>query len=67
MWEPCRKWTDLFDTVAAETGLPAILLASFALQESTCNPSVVGGGGEAGMFQITQYVDPLESSTPLPC
>ncbi|GAA5845670.1 hypothetical protein JCM9279_006067 [Rhodotorula babjevae] len=53
VWEPCRKWTDLFDTVAAETGLPAILLASFALQESTCNPSVVGGGGEAGMFQIT--------------
>ncbi|KAL7413362.1 glycoside hydrolase family 23 protein [Mrakia frigida] len=23
------------------------------MQESTCNPSAVGGGGEQGMFQIT--------------
>jgi hypothetical protein len=28
------------------------MLASFAMQESTCNPGVTGGGGEAGLMQI---------------
>lgn len=28
------------------------MLASFAMQESTCQPWVKGGGGEAGLMQI---------------
>lgn len=43
----------VFEKVGADTGLPAILLASFALQESTCNPNTMGGGGEVGLMQIT--------------
>jgi hypothetical protein len=34
--------------------VPAILLASFAMQESSCNPSSVGEGGEQGLMQITK-------------
>jgi soluble lytic murein transglycosylase-like protein len=34
--------------------VPPILLASFAMQESSCNPNAVGGGGEQGMMQISQ-------------
>jgi hypothetical protein len=34
--------------------VPPILLASFAMQESTCNPSATGGNGEAGLMQIAQ-------------
>jgi soluble lytic murein transglycosylase-like protein len=30
------------------------MLASFALQESSCNPKTVGGGGELGLMQITK-------------
>jgi Transglycosylase SLT domain len=33
--------------------VPPIILASFAMQESTCNPSAVGGAGEQGLMQIT--------------
>jgi len=35
-------------------GIPSILLASFAMQESFCNPSAVGGAGEQGLMQITR-------------
>ncbi|KAH8993969.1 glycoside hydrolase family 23 protein [Lactarius akahatsu] len=35
-------------------GIPSILLASFAMQESSCNPSAVGGAGEQGLMQITR-------------
>ena len=31
-----------------------MLVASIAMQESTCNPKVQGGGGEQGMMQITK-------------
>ena len=33
--------------------VPSILLASIAMQESTCNPNTVGGAGEQGLMQIT--------------
>lgn len=33
--------------------VPAILLASFAMQESSCIPSTVGGAGEQGLMQLT--------------
>jgi hypothetical protein len=33
--------------------VPAIVFASIAMQESGCNPQVVGGAGEQGLMQIT--------------
>ncbi|KAG9011747.1 hypothetical protein FRB94_007737 [Tulasnella sp. JGI-2019a] len=48
----CRKYVDAFERVAKSHGLPAIMLASFAMQESTCNPKATGKGGEVGMFQL---------------
>lgn len=33
--------------------VPPILLASIALQESSCNPATVGGNGEQGLMQLT--------------
>jgi membrane-bound lytic murein transglycosylase MltF len=30
------------------------MLAAFAMQESSCNPSAVGGAGEQGLMQITR-------------
>lgn len=53
-FKPCAPYVDIFDREAANTGLPPILIASIAMQESTCNPNVRGGGGEYGMMQITQ-------------
>ncbi|EEB97355.1 hypothetical protein MPER_03341, partial [Moniliophthora perniciosa FA553] len=45
---------DLFYKHGNENGIPPIVLASFlAMQESTCNPSTVGGGGEVGLMQLT--------------
>ncbi|KAM0788801.1 hypothetical protein ACM66B_002889 [Microbotryomycetes sp. NB124-2] len=49
----CAPYVDMFDRVGKEVGLPPIVLASIAMQESTCNPSVTGKAGESGMFQIT--------------
>ena len=37
----------------AHSTVPPILLASIALQESTCNPDTVGGAGEQGLMQLT--------------
>ncbi|KAM0755750.1 lysozyme-like protein [Meredithblackwellia eburnea MCA 4105] len=54
VWEPCKPYISLFEKYANANGLPPILLASFAMQESTCNPSVVGdSGGAWGLMQIT--------------
>lgn len=34
--------------------VPSILIASIAMQESTCNPQTQGGAGEQGLMQLTQ-------------
>ena len=34
--------------------VPPIVIASFALQESSCNPDTVGGAGEQGLMQLTK-------------
>lgn len=34
--------------------VPPIMIASFALQESSCNPNTVGGAGEQGLMQLTK-------------
>jgi soluble lytic murein transglycosylase-like protein len=48
----CADYFDKFDTYGSQYGLPPILLASIALQESSCDPSVTGGNGEAGLMQL---------------
>ncbi|KAK7053476.1 hypothetical protein VNI00_004102 [Paramarasmius palmivorus] len=49
----CQAFTDLFYKHGNENGIPPIVLASFAMQESSCNPQTTGGGGEAGLMQLT--------------
>lgn len=53
IFAPCAPYTDAFYSASGQTGIPAIILASIAMQESTCNPGAVGGGGEQGLMQIT--------------
>lgn len=43
-----------FDKYGAELGLPPILIASIAMQESSCRADAIGGGGELGLMQITK-------------
>lgn len=49
----CSKYKSAFDSAASQTGVPAVLLMAFAMQESSCNPTVKGGNGEIGMMQLT--------------
>ncbi|KAF8894058.1 lysozyme-like domain-containing protein [Infundibulicybe gibba] len=49
----CTDFVPLFEKYGAEFGVPSTILASFAMQESTCNPNAVGGGGEQGLMQLT--------------
>jgi hypothetical protein len=48
------SYESLFYKYAGEYGLKPIMLAAFAMQESSCNPSTVGGGGEQGLMQLTK-------------
>lgn len=50
----CTPYISLFNKYADEFGIPPILLASIAMQESTCNPGAVGEGGEQGLMQISK-------------
>ncbi|KAG6845300.1 hypothetical protein H0H87_011150 [Tephrocybe sp. NHM501043] len=50
----CSKFVHFFEQYGGEFGIPAIMLASFAMQESSCNPDTVGGAGEQGLMQITK-------------
>jgi hypothetical protein len=50
----CSKYVHLFEQYGGQYGIPPIMLASFAMQESSCNPNTVGGGGEQGLMQITK-------------
>ncbi|GAA95032.1 hypothetical protein E5Q_01687 [Mixia osmundae IAM 14324] len=50
----CKDYFSIFEKYGALNNIPPILLASFAMQESSCNPSVVGdSGGAFGLMQIT--------------
>lgn len=53
-FKACSAYVDTFYKYANQYGLKPIMLASFAMQESGCNPNTVGGGGEQGMMQLTQ-------------
>ncbi|KAJ7282986.1 lysozyme-like protein [Mycena rebaudengoi] len=53
-FKACAPYVGMFYKYAGQFGLKPIMLASFAMQESGCNPNTVGGGGEQGMMQLTQ-------------
>ncbi|KAJ7045718.1 lysozyme-like protein [Mycena alexandri] len=53
-FKACAAYVSIFEKYAAQHGLPAIMLASFAMQESSCNKDTVGGNGEQGLMQITK-------------
>ncbi|KAH9022246.1 lysozyme-like protein [Lactarius hengduanensis] len=51
---PCRdNIMATFEKYGKIHGIPSILLASIAMQESSCIPSAVGGAGEQGLMQLT--------------
>lgn len=49
----CKDFVPTFEKYGNQYQIPAILLASFAMQESSCKPSTVGGAGEQGLMQLT--------------
>ncbi|EPQ57386.1 lysozyme-like protein [Gloeophyllum trabeum ATCC 11539] len=52
-FKACSEYIPIFQKYAGEFGVPAIMVASFAMQESGCNPHTVGGAGEQGLMQLT--------------
>jgi hypothetical protein len=50
----CKAYIHLFEKYGGQYGIPPIMLASFAMQESSCNPNTIGGAGEQGLMQITK-------------
>lgn len=53
VFAPCKPLLWAFQAAEKAHGIPATVLMSFAMQESTCNPSATGGNGEQGLMQIT--------------
>ena len=49
----CSPYIWIFEKYGGQYNIPPILLASFAMQESSCQRDVVGGGGEQGLMQIS--------------
>jgi len=49
----CANYTNIFEAAGAEFGIPPLFIAAFALQESSCDPTTMGEGGEAGIMQIS--------------
>ncbi|KAJ1595636.1 hypothetical protein NDA11_005822 [Ustilago hordei] len=54
VFAPCKEVLWAFEAAEKAHGVPATVLMSFAMQESTCNPNVTGGNGEQGLMQITR-------------
>ncbi|KAH9945736.1 lysozyme-like protein [Amylocystis lapponica] len=52
-FKACRAFLPLFEQYAEQYGVPSILVAAIAMQESSCNPATVGGAGEQGLMQLT--------------
>jgi len=52
-FKACANFIWIFEKYGNQFSIPPIMLASFAMQESGCNPDTVGGGGEQGLMQIT--------------
>lgn len=50
----CAPYVSFFNQYGDQYGIPPIFLASFAMQESSCQPGTIGGAGEQGLMQITK-------------
>ncbi|KAF7428259.1 hypothetical protein PC9H_007480 [Pleurotus ostreatus] len=53
-YQACQPFVPIFQKYGGQFGIPPIMLAAFAMQESSCNAETTGGGGEQGLMQITQ-------------
>ncbi|KAH9892564.1 glycoside hydrolase family 23 protein, partial [Cubamyces lactineus] len=53
-FKACSPYIDTFVKYANQHNIPPILIASIAMQESSCDPNTVGGAGEQGLMQITK-------------
>lgn len=52
-FKACSKYIWIFEKYGSQYNIPPILLASFAMQESSCQADTIGGGGEQGLMQIS--------------
>ncbi|KAF8578695.1 glycoside hydrolase family 23 protein [Ramaria rubella] len=53
-FEACNDYLDIIEKYSVQFKVPSILVASFAMQESGCQPDEQGEGGEQGIMQISQ-------------
>jgi len=53
-FQACKDFIWAFNQYGNQYSVPPIILASFAMQESSCNPNAVGGAGEQGLMQLTK-------------
>jgi len=54
LFSACKPFQSLFEDAAKKYNIPAIFLAAFASEESSCNPNASGDNGDAfGLMQIT--------------
>jgi len=58
----CNPYLTYFNDAASANGVPAIILASIAMEESGCNKDIVGGAGEQGIMQITKDKCPNQTA-----
>ncbi|GAA6012746.1 hypothetical protein JCM8202_003432 [Rhodotorula sphaerocarpa] len=55
VYAACKPFVSLFEKYAAAIQVPPIMLAAFAMQESSCDPKTMGdAGGAYGLMQITE-------------
>lgn len=50
----CAAYVPIFEKYGDLYEIPPIMMAAFAMQESTCNAAAVGQGGEQGLMQISK-------------
>ncbi|KAF8497645.1 hypothetical protein JB92DRAFT_2986892 [Gautieria morchelliformis] len=53
-FQACSSVLSIIEKYSAQFQVPSILVASFAMQESGCQPDQQGQGGEQGIMQISQ-------------
>jgi soluble lytic murein transglycosylase-like protein len=63
VFSACSDYLDLFNQYGGSTGIPPILLAAIASQESGCDPNARGPNGEYGLMQITPDKCPVQDDS----
>jgi hypothetical protein len=61
VFEPCGQYFPMFNTIAKKYNVPPIMMASFAMQESTCNPKAYSADC-FGLFQLSGEKCPSDKS-----